>query len=144
MVEIRGKKGGKRTGIHTTPVPRGTSTKDGYSLRWEQPQMLYRHFCGLRVSTDDTPPPRLHKMETKHALSASPVKTSSSQEQRWETITCSVSVIEAAAANVLRFGQIQAVLFPLWSPPHPPSALISFDEVGNNLNNRYKARGHRP
>lgn len=30
MVEIRAKKGRKRTGIQTTPMPRGTSAKDGF------------------------------------------------------------------------------------------------------------------
>lgn len=78
MVEIRAKKGRKRTGIQTTPMPRGTSAKDGYSF----------HGSTCRCCTDTseawgirrTSPPPPHKTQwstcSVHALC---LKSSSSR-----------------------------------------------------------------
>jgi len=92
-------------GTQTILMPRGTSTIEGHSLHRGNPRCgtATSVACGKARGTSPPPPPRLHEMATTHALSASQVKSSLSQEQRQETIICTVPEIEAAAASILWF-----------------------------------------
>lgn len=98
MVEIRAKKGRKRTGIQTTPMPRGTSAKDGYSFQGSTCRCCTDTSEAWGIRRTSPPPPHKTQWSTcsVHALC---LKSSSSQEQQQETIICSVSVIESSAVD---------------------------------------------